>query len=195
MLVFTHLAVFWSPQWLVWFLPLTVPLAGRDRRTGWAAAAVDLTNYLSFPVLFHVGWVKLPGGRETAAEVLIGVRTLAWAWLGWRLLRGERRPRLPAAGFRTEELADAVVPPRGLRWLGASRHGAPVLQGRLALQPVLVWFEPVPGGGLEDVPQAREPRPAVAVFAWDGRRWSPTGKLAFNLTAEQLARQLGEPGA
>ena len=58
-----------------------------------------------------------------------------------------------------------------------------------ALVPVLVRFEPVPGGGLEDVPQAREPRPAVAVFAPRDGRWVPTGKLVFNLSVEELGER------
>lgn len=190
LLAFTQLAVFWSPQWVVWFLPLTVPLAARDRWTGWAAAAVDLALYLSFPALFHLGWGALPAGlREPAAEGLIVLRTLAWGWLGWRFLAGGR-VRMPAAGFRVEELTAVVAPPRGLRWRSAVRSGAPLLRGRTALQPVTVWFEPVPGGGMEDVPQAREPRPAVAVYRWDGRRWAATGKLVFNLSAEQVAERL-----
>lgn len=190
LLAFTQLAVFWSPQWLVWFLPLVVPLVARDRWVGWAALALDATLYLSFPVLFHLGWGALPVGvREPVAEGLIVLRSLAWGWLGWRLLVGGWM-RLPTVGFRVGELKNRVSPPRGLRWLGISRSGAPLLQGRTVLQPVTVCFEPVPDGGMEDVPQAREPRQAVAIYTWDGRQWSPTGKLVFNLSVEQVAARL-----
>ncbi len=191
LLAFTQLAVFWSPQWLVWFLPLAVPLAARERRTAWAVAAVDVTGYLSFPVLFHLVWGNLPAEwRPPVVEGMIGLRTLAWGWLGWRLLRGG--PRLPSAGFRVEELQEAVTPPRGLKWQGVSPAGPPLMHGTTALQPVTVSFEPLPDGGLEDVPQAREPRQAVAVYAWDGDGWRPTGKLVFNLSAADVVQRLGE---
>ena len=191
LLAFTQLAVFWSPQWLVWFLPLAVPLAAKERRTAWAVLAVDATGYLSFPVLWHLVWGHLPAEwRPPVTETLIALRSLAWAWLGWRFLRGG--PRLPAAGFRVEALREAVTPPRGLKWRDVSRSGPPLMRGTTALQPVTVTFEPLPDGGLEDVPQAREPRQAVAVYAWDGAGWRPTGKLVFNLSAEELVQRLGE---
>ena len=187
LLVFTQLAVFWSPQWLVWFLPLVVPLAAAERRTGWAAVAVDVTNYLSFPVLFHLGWAALPvAARQPTAEVLIGVRTLAWGWLGWRLLVGGQ----VRGGFDLIAVRAAVTPPRGLTLVSLEAAGEPRLTPGRALVPVTVRFEPVPGGGLEDVPQAREPRQAVAVFVPRDGRWVPTGKLVLNLTAEQII--LGE---
>ena len=187
LLAFTQLAVFWSPQWLVWFLPLTVPLTALDRRTGWAAAAVDAANYLSFPVLFHLVWNELPVPvRQPTAEVLIAVRTLAWVWLGWRLLVGGR----VRGGFDLPAVRAAVTPPRGLAWADIAAAGEPRVSAGRALVPVTVRFEPTPDGGLEDVPQAREPRQAVAVFVPRGGRWVPTGKLAFNLTAEELAGRL-----
>jgi hypothetical protein len=88
LVVFAVLAVFWSPQWLLWFLPLLVPLAGRDRLVLAAAVGLDLANYLSFPVLF---WVLSGALDPPAWEALVGVTVYAraglWALLAAALLR------------------------------------------------------------------------------------------------------------
>ncbi|MBX9628016.1 MAG: DUF2029 domain-containing protein [Gemmataceae bacterium] len=96
--VFVMLAVFWSPQWVVWFLPLTVPLAAQRRWVGWAAAALDLANYFSFPVLFWILWSRLDeSAARPLASVMIVVRGGLWLWLAvglardeWRATRGGR---------------------------------------------------------------------------------------------------------
>ncbi|MFO0849717.1 MAG: glycosyltransferase family 87 protein [Gemmataceae bacterium] len=204
LVVFVNLAVFWSPQWVVWFLPLVVPLAGADRRLRWPAAAVDVLNYLSFPVMFWIGWNTLPDGVKVyCVEGLILVRTAAWGWLAWRLLRPtgadptafptERAGLLEA--FR--RAASAGGSARGLRWVAVEPNGEPLVvrDGKtgewVGLLPTVVRFEPEPGSDLEDVPQAREPRPVTAVFVCDGVTWTPTGKAVFNLSPEQYVAKDG----
>ncbi|MGL6097565.1 MAG: hypothetical protein ACRC7O_17425 [Fimbriiglobus sp.] len=86
--------------------------------------------------------------------------------------------------------------PRGLWWMAAEPAGEPLFardseRRILAFLPVIVTFEPESGSEMEDVPQARGPRPVTAVFAFDGRAWRPTGKGVFNLSPAEAARRLG----
>ncbi len=123
-----------------------------------------------------------------------------------RLFRRPPDPAAAAEAFRRDRsaLLDAFLAagratgrPRGLRWLSAEGNGEPLFvtergTGRLVgLLPVVVAFEPEPGSELEDVPQAREPRPVVAVFAFEGGRWRTTGRAVFNLSAEQVVERSG----
>jgi hypothetical protein len=50
LMVFVSLAVFFSPQWILWFVPLIAPLIHRDRRLATTFAGLDLIMYLTFPV-------------------------------------------------------------------------------------------------------------------------------------------------
>jgi hypothetical protein len=118
----------------------------------------------------------------------------------FRFFRRLLRRRVdPAAAFRADvgrfreafrRAAAATGKPRGLTWTAVEPNGEPVFvttKGRVsALLPVVVRFEPVPGSDMEDVPAAREPRPAVAVFTFDGYEWTTAGRAVFNLTAEQV---------
>lgn len=79
LLVFTSLAVFYSPQWIIWFAPLLLPLVGRDRRIGWGVATLDLLTYLTFPLWF---WI-LPEYSDdylTRIEPLLMTRNMGSAW-------------------------------------------------------------------------------------------------------------------
>src|SRR5262249_14186704 len=64
LMVFVTLAVFSSPQWIVWFTPLLAPLVRRERAIGAAAAALDLINYATFPLW----WFVLPAVVEIHAS-------------------------------------------------------------------------------------------------------------------------------
>lgn len=81
--------------------------------------------------------------------------------------------------------------PRGLRWVKCRITGDAVLVrdtaagGIVALVPVQIDFAPVEGGGMEDVPAAREPRPATAVFTFHAGAWHTAGRVVFNHTPEQ----------
>ena len=79
--------------------------------------------------------------------------------------------------------------PRGLTWLRLEANGEPTFanDGRrlVAILPVVATFEPQPDSELEDVPQAREPRPICVLFHFhDG--WQTDGRAIFNLSAEQI---------
>ena len=94
LVVFISLAVFWSPQWVVWFLPLVVPLAGRSRWLAALCVAIDALNYFQFPVLFWIVWSHWE--RETCknlTEAMIHLRAALWFALAAGLLWSEFRPR------------------------------------------------------------------------------------------------------
>jgi hypothetical protein len=55
----------------------------------------------------------------------------------------------------------------------------------VALVPVVIEFEPIEGSDMMDVPAARDPRLATAVFSFGGRTWETTGKVVFNHSPEQ----------
>lgn len=52
--VFVSLAVFYSPQWIVWFIPLLAPLIRNEAWLRLGAIGTDVVNYLTFPVWFWV---------------------------------------------------------------------------------------------------------------------------------------------
>jgi hypothetical protein len=98
--VFVALAVFWSPQWIVWYLPLIVPLTARHRWLIIAAALLDLINYFEFPVLFSILWSLYDGKalREFTGS-LIFVRAGLWLWLAGGLARCDWRSRRRASAI------------------------------------------------------------------------------------------------
>ena len=119
---------------------------------------------------------------------------MGWLW--------DRKP--PREEFRigqAERLAEwfriaaARGRPRGLEWVSYAEVGEVVWAKAggswLALVPLVVRFESVPGGAMEDVPQAREPRAIVAVFRQVGRGWIPDARAFFNLTPTQLIERSG----
>ncbi len=64
LIVFVALQVFYSPQWILWFSPLLVPLSCIHRRVGQLTVALDLVTFLTFPCAYD-----LP---ESQAEQVIG---------------------------------------------------------------------------------------------------------------------------
>lgn len=107
------------------------------------------------------------------------------------LFRREREALL--AAFLTA--AEATGKPRGLTWESVEANGEPVLvEDRVAgwlvaLAPVVVRFEPVPGSEMEDVPQAREPRPVTALFTFERGAWRTVGRAVFNLSPAQVVER------
>jgi len=96
LVVFISLAVFWSPQWVVWFLPLVVPLAARQRWVIPVCVALDLLSYFQFPVLFWIVWSHLERSTcEQIAEVVIYLRAGCWFALAvgfvWREVRESKQ--------------------------------------------------------------------------------------------------------
>jgi hypothetical protein len=99
LLVFISLAVFYSPQWIVWLIPFLAPLLREDSWLRASAITFDLVNYMTFPIWF---WI-LPtlgtslGFAEKELEpvlIQIGgtlrfVRFLVIGLMIWRLIHRE----------------------------------------------------------------------------------------------------------
>lgn len=143
------------------------------------------------------GWVVV----MVAAAVAAGFAG-RWVWHLGRAVQVERARelfRLQHERFEQMLLIAAAETgkPRGLTWVGCEITGAAVLardrqtRGIVAFVPVVVRFEPVPGGDMEDVPAARDPRPATAVFAFVRGHWATDGRVVFNHTPEQTLATFG----
>jgi hypothetical protein len=142
-------------------------------------------------------WWAVAGGG-------LAVGAVAGRWL-WHLARGVQIERAREL-FRLQherfehallEAAVATGKPRGLRWVGCEITGDAVLardgaaRRIVALVPVVIRFEPEDGSDMEDVPAAREPRPATAVFTFVKGGWDTDGRVVFNHTPEQAAAAFG----
>jgi hypothetical protein len=99
--VFIALPIFYSPQWIVWLLPLLVPLAARDRYVFWLVVALDAVVYVTFPL----GGLLIPAAVLVDARyaIIIGlIGVLAWSELrgpkhaGWK--KGGDEPAATAVG-------------------------------------------------------------------------------------------------
>jgi hypothetical protein len=90
LIVFMAVQVFYSPQWVLWVLPLVLPLAARERRLAWVLFALDLVTFHTFPV-----WPPLGEASEFGAEVLFVIRFGILGCLAFLLLRAERRETHP----------------------------------------------------------------------------------------------------
>ncbi len=138
-------------------------------------------------------WWWVSGGVLLA---LLAAAVGRWMWVLGRAVHVERCRelfRLQHERFEEQLLrtASAIGLPRGLRWVRCIITGDAVLvrdtatSGIVALVPVLIDFVPVEGGDMEDVPAAREPRPATAVFSFHTGSWHTAGRVIFNHTPEQ----------
>jgi hypothetical protein len=149
----------------------------------------------------HIGmWWCVGGGVLLLLLVAAGVR---WLYLFGRAVHVERCRelfRLQHERFEEQLLQAAAATglPRGLRWVACRITGDAVLvrdtatAGIVALVPVLIDFVPVEGGDMEDVPAAREPRPATAVFTFHGGAWHTAGRVVFNHTPDQTVSAFPE---
>ena len=139
------------------------------------------------------------GGGVAAAILLIAAGR--WLWHFGRTVQAERaRELFRLQHERFEEMllvaAAATGKPRGLIWRGCEIIGNVVLarnaaRGIVALVPVVIQFEPVAGSGMEDVPAAKEPRIATAVFTFDRGHWNTDGRIIFNINPEQALSHFG----
>jgi len=125
-------------------------------------------------------------------------------WLR-RLIRRPADPVAAAESFDRDRdvlyaefltVARATGMPRELTWESVEANGAPLMvvdrAGQLvALAPVVVTFEPVPGSEMEEVPQAREPRPVTALFTFERGAWRTVGRAVFNLSPAQVVERSG----
>ena len=138
-------------------------------------------------------WWWIGGGVVLLALAALAGRGL---WLLGRAVQVERCRelfRLQHERFEEQLLkaAGATGLPRGLRWVACRITGDAVLVrdtatgGIVALVPVQIDFVPVEGSDMEDVPAAKEPRPATAVFTFHGGAWHTAGRVVFNHTPYQ----------
>ena len=77
--------------------------------------------------------------------------------------------------------------PRGLRWVDCDFDN-PVQfardrnSGQLrALVAATIRFEAIEGGGMEDVEAVSNLRAATAIFFYEGKKWTTSGRALFNL--------------
>jgi hypothetical protein len=142
---------------------------------------------MSGPYLWWIG-----GGLAAIAAIVL----LRWLWQLGKAVKAEHaRELFRLQHERFEEMllknAAATGLPRGLNWLSCQIIGDAILvrdvgSGAIvALVPVVVQFEPIEGSDMVDVPAAREPRPATAVFSYAHGTWQTAGKVVFNHTPEQ----------
>jgi hypothetical protein len=97
LIMFAALSVFFSPQWILWFSPLLVPLAGRRWSMLLLVVGLDITTYLTVPVAMDAdyrnwnlseemlttidhAWPVLSAIVNTTRTVLLGMIVVALAW-------------------------------------------------------------------------------------------------------------------
>ena len=145
-------------------------------------------------------WWWIGGGVVVLALAALVGRGL---WLLGRAVHVERCRelfRLQHERFEEQLLKAAAATglPRGLQWVACRITGDAVLVrdtatgGVVALVPVQIDFAPVEGSDMEDVPAAKEPRPATAVFTFHGGTWHTAGRVVFNHTPDQTVAAVPE---
>jgi hypothetical protein len=100
LIVFVTLPVFYSPQWVLWLVPLLAPLTRRHWPVLVLAVALDLLTYLTFPGVMglhddsaYLGSLKAPlkerhdtllAALTYARFAALGLLALALLWAEWR---------------------------------------------------------------------------------------------------------------
>ncbi len=124
------------------------------------------------------------------------------AWWRW-----QRRRRPDPSALRAEfarlrstleraffEKASASGKPRGLRWKSCEWGDDLILfrdrrsRQWLALSPVTIAFEAIPGSDMEGLPAVGNLRCGWGIFVWQ-QGWHATGQTLLNLGADQLRRE------
>lgn len=67
-LIFTLCSRFYSPQWIIWAVPLIILVA--DKRLIWLVVVYDILNYASFPLIWQV-WGPQSFGYAAISAVII----------------------------------------------------------------------------------------------------------------------------
>jgi hypothetical protein len=91
LIVFVSLAVFFSPQWILWLAPLLLPLAPGRRGLIALIVALDLITFFTWPVRpelwhLHTDWVSAATG-ERLVDLAVYARFAVLAALAVVLLR------------------------------------------------------------------------------------------------------------
>ncbi len=116
------------------------------------------------------GWWR---HRRAAAELARAHKAFAY-----------HRDRLAAEFLQA---AGSQGKPRGLRWVRSDLDGPPFFatdrtNGDIyALVAVIIGFEAIAGGGMEDVAAVGNLRSGSAVFRWQRGRWTTDGWAILNL--------------
>ncbi len=173
---------------------------GQERRAVWAIPMLrDAGISIFAPAERRESQSRL--WRVAAFVGLVGLAFAArWLWHLGKAVQVERARelfRLQHERFEEQlvKAASATGLPRGLSWVSCLITGNAVLVretatgGIVALVPVVVQFEPIEGSDMEDVPAARDPRPATAVFAFARGTWETAGRVVFNHTPEQTVKK------
>lgn len=90
--------------------------------------------------------------------------------------------------------ASATGKPRGLRWKSCEfGDGLELARDKrsgeiMALVPVTIAFEAIPGSDMEGLPAVGNLRSASAVFTYRDRRWTTVGRAVFNLSPAEAIR-------
>jgi hypothetical protein len=84
LVVFVTVQTFYSPQWLLWFAPLVIPLVPRSPALAVILAALDLVTYLTFPV---VSDIASQAYREPMLAALVYVRAICLVVMVLLLIR------------------------------------------------------------------------------------------------------------
>lgn len=144
-------------------------------------------------------WLKL-----ALAVVVCGV--VVWVLLRVRRDRQRRRRHRAIAEFRILreplcrklwDVAAASGKPRGLRWKQCDYAGEELFaidQKRdtvFALVGVLVSFEAIEGGPMEDATAAGDLRAATAVFFYRHGKWTTDGRIVFNHSPQKTLESFG----
>jgi hypothetical protein len=90
--------------------------------------------------------------------------------------------------------AAATGKPRGLRWVSCKfTDGLTLVRDKatrklIALVPATILFEPEPGGDMEGVEAATQPRHATAVLHFRKGAWISDGQVLFNMLPADALR-------
>jgi hypothetical protein len=100
LIAFLAVQVFYSPQWVLWLIPLLAPLAGWGLRSPvtWLVVGLDLVTYATFPVAFDM---TNTARHQVLIGVLIYLRALVLGGLAVALVMAERRGATAASFARS----------------------------------------------------------------------------------------------
>lgn len=103
MILLANLATFYSPQWVLWFAPLVLPLSRQSFRLTIFVVTSDLVNYFcyplwwkadhgTFPIYIFVSSTDWPSIQTNVRELLTWLRMIATFALALELLRIAYKP-------------------------------------------------------------------------------------------------------